>query len=107
MAIEKSTDTKVLGINIDPPNPVSRPAITKPVLVKIILEENDDMPPTGLPVGLNGKLFIIQPGVEVSVPPGVVEILEHAITSVPVTSPHTRKIVGYRQRMRFPFRLVA
>lgn len=100
---------KELGMNIEPeiPAPALRPSVTKPELVKIILEENDDMPPNGLPVGLNGKLFIVPTGVEVSVPKGVAEILDHAITSVAVLNPYTKKIAGYRERKRFPYRVVA
>lgn len=75
--------------------------------VKIILEENDDIPPTGLFVSLNGRGYIIRPGEEVSVPKGVVEILEHAITSAPQVDPSTRQVVGYRDRLRYPFRFVS
>lgn len=97
-----------LGSNIaDEPVVVKRKVATaKPDTVKIILEENDEIPPTGLFVGLNGRGYLIRAGEEVTVPSGVAEILEHAITSVPQMDPQTRQVVGYRDRMRYPFRRV-
>lgn len=98
-----------LGSNIadEPVAVVKRKAATaKPETMKIILEENDEIPPTGLFVGLNGRGYLIRPGEEVTVPAGVVEILEHAITSVPQMDPQTRQVVGYRDRMRYAFRRV-
>lgn len=74
--------------------------------VKIVVEENEDIPPTGLPIGLNGKAYIIRPGEVVSVPLGVKEVLDQAITSVPQVDPSTRQVVGYRDRLRYPYRVV-
>lgn len=101
------TDTD-LGSNIGDETVVvkRKVATAKPDTVKIVLEENDEIPPTGLFVGLNGRGYLIRAGEEVSVPLGVAEILEHAITSVPQMDPQTRQVVGYRDRMRYPFRYV-
>jgi hypothetical protein len=77
-----------------------------PETIRIVLEENDNIPPTGLYVGLNGKGYLIRPGEEVNVPHGVVEILDHAIMSTPVTDPNTRQVTGYRSRHRYPYRRV-
>ena len=74
--------------------------------VKIVVEENEDIPPTGLPIGLNGKAYIIRPGEEVMVPLGVKEVLDQAITSVPQVDPSTRQVVGYRDRLRYPYRVI-
>jgi len=74
--------------------------------VKIILSENDDIPPTGLFLGLNGRGYLIRPGEEVEVPVGVKEILDHAVMSSPQVDPGTKQVVGYRDRMRYPYRLV-
>lgn len=103
--------------NLDAPAvapPKMKKAKTKPEVasvaksdkIKIILEENDDIPPTGLFVGLNGMGYLIRPGVEVEVPPGVAEILQNAITSMPTLDPTSGQVVGYRERMRYPFRRV-
>jgi hypothetical protein len=74
--------------------------------VKIVLEENDDIPPTGLFLGYNGTGYLLRPGEEVSVPPGVIEILDNAVMSSPQIDPQTRQVVGWRQRMRYPYRRV-
>ena len=96
-----------LGSNIEDAAPVvvkKKAATAKPDTVRIILEENEEIPPTGLFVGLNGRGYLIKPGEEVTVPAGVAEILEHAVTSVPQVDPQTRQVVGYRDRMRYAFR---
>jgi hypothetical protein len=74
--------------------------------VRIVLEENDEIPPTGLFVGLNGRGYLIRPGEPVEVPVGVKEILDHAVMSSPQVDPGTKQVVGYRERMRYPYRLV-
>lgn len=72
----------------------------------IVLEENVDIPPTGLFVGINGNSFMIRAGEEVCVPQSVIEVLNNAITQVPVQDPYTQKVLGHRKKMRFPYRLV-
>ncbi len=74
--------------------------------VKIVLEDNDNVPPTGLPLGCNGRFFFLRTGEPAEVPPEVLEILNHAVASVPVVDPDTQKIVAMRDRMRYPYRLV-
>lgn len=78
-----------------------------PDTVAIIIEENEDIPPTGLFVGVNGRGYLIKPGEKVNVPRAVVEVLEHAMMSVPQVDPQTRQVVGYRDRLRYPYRLIA
>lgn len=84
----------------------AKTAVNMPDTVKIVLEENDDIPPTGLFVGLNGKGYLIRPGEPVDLPPGVIEILEHAVMSTPQVDPATKQVVGYRERMKYPYRYV-
>jgi hypothetical protein len=55
-----------------------------PETVKILLEENDNIPPTGQFFGINGKGYLHPPGEEVNVPKAVVEVLDHAVMSTPV-----------------------
>lgn len=100
------TEDEDLGSNIvdDAPTTKKRTTATKPDAVRLILEENEEIPPTGLFVGLNGRGYLIKPGEEVTVPRGVADILEHAVTSVPQMDPQTRQVVGYRDRLRYPFR---
>jgi len=81
-------------------------AVGLPKCIKIIVNESDNIPPTGLPVSLNGKAYIIRPGVEVCVPEGVIEILDHAVESVPTVDPLSRRLGVWRERPRFPYRIV-
>ena len=104
------TEDDDLGSNIlpdAPSKPIRRNTVEPSKTVKLVLEENDEIPPTGLFIGLNGRGYLIRAGEEVEVPAGVAEILEHAITSVPQVDPQTKQVVGYRDRMRYPFRRVA
>ena len=77
-----------------------------PATTRIILEENDNIPPTGLFVGDNGRGYLIRPGEEVDVPAGVLEILNNAIMSVPTIDPQSLQVIGYRSKMMYPFRVV-
>lgn len=81
-------------------------ALKKPATTRIVLEENDNIPPTGLFVGDNGRGYMIRPGEEVDVPAGVLEILSNAITSVPTIDPQSLQVIGYRNKMMYPFRIV-
>ena len=78
----------------------------KPTTTRIVLEENDNIPPTGLFVGDNGRGYLIRPGEEVDVPAGVLEILGNAIVSVPTIDPQSLQVIGYRSKMMYPFRIV-
>lgn len=79
--------------------------ITAEPRTRIILEENDQIPPTGQFVGVNGEGFLIMPGVPVDVPESVLEVLDNAIMSVPVKDSND-SVIGYRDRLRFPYRIV-
>jgi len=72
---------------------------------RIMLEDNDEIPPGGQFIQVNGRSFLLQPGVEVDVPACVVDVLDHAITSVPVRD-RDQSVIGYRDRLRFPYRLI-
>ena len=92
------------------PAPVQRakkPPKGMPDRTWIILEDNDDIPPTGLMIGHNGTSYMIVPGEPVNVPSFLLEILDHAVLSVPVTDKVNKRVIGHRERMRFPYRRVA
>lgn len=86
---------------------VRKPAVAaEPVKrVRIMLEEADDIPPTGQFVGVNGVGYILRPGEPMDVPISVKEVLDNAIVDVPQLD-SSQQIVGTRPKMRYPYRLV-
>lgn len=74
--------------------------------VTIVVEENDNIPPTGIFIGVNGRSFLIRPGENVDVPIEVVEALNDAVESTPKTD-QQGNVVDYRNRLRFPYRIVS
>jgi hypothetical protein len=101
--------TDTLGTNLESDLKAQKKT-TKPVgmpdTVRIILEENQDIPPTGLFLSHNGRAYMIVPGEPVDIPRHVLEILDNAVMSTPQTDPGTKQVIGYRERMRYPYRLV-
>ena len=83
-----------------------KPVITEP-RVRIVLEENDNIPPTGQFFGADGKGFMLKPGMEAVVPLSIINILNTAIMSVPQIDPATKQVTGFRDRLRFPYRVLA
>lgn len=74
--------------------------------VTVIFEESDDIPPTGQFIAINGEAFVIVPGEEVTVPDFLLETVNNSISGRPVLNPQTNKVVSYRSRSRFPYRIV-
>lgn len=72
----------------------------------ITLDDNDEIPPTGLFVGHNGTGFLIATGVPVYVPDYILSILDDAIMDAPIINPTDRKVTGYRPRPRYSYRRV-
>jgi hypothetical protein len=97
--------TTELGSNI-PVQEHKAKTVTKPKTLRIILEENDNIPPTGLFVGENGRGYLIRAGEEVDLPLGVIEILTNAVTSVPTVDPQSLQVIGYREKALYPYRIV-
>lgn len=84
---------------------VVMPGHMKMRTLRIMLEENEDIPPSGQFIGHNGNSYFLCPGAWVDVPLPLLEILDNAITSTPVVNPQTRQIIGHRPKLRYPYRI--
>jgi hypothetical protein len=73
--------------------------------IRIMLEDNDQIPPGGQFISADGRAFLIQAGYEVNVPYSVLDVLDHAIMSVPVKD-RNDTVISYRDRLRFPYRVI-
>jgi len=72
--------------------------------IKIILEEGDHIPPTGAPFGHNGDTIVIMPGEVVEIPEKFLAIINDCVMSSPIVDPASKQVVGYRDRLRYPYR---
>ena len=79
--------------------------VVKPEMIKLQLEEVDNMSPTGQFFGLNGVGYNLRPGEPAIVPVGILSILNDAVMSVPVVDAN-QTVTGYRDRLRFPYRIL-
>lgn len=74
------------------------------VSARIVLEENENIPPTGQFVSHNGRSYVIVPGEEVTVPEFLLEVLDNAQMASAIVDSKSQKVLGYRTRSRFPYR---
>jgi hypothetical protein len=82
-------------------------ATPKRKMIRIRLEENDNIPPTGQFFGHNGASYMLRPGEDAEVPVELINVLNDAVMAVPQVDPTTRQVLGYRERLRFPYRVIA
>lgn len=75
--------------------------------IKIILEENEAIPPTGQFFGHNGDGFYLRAGEVAEVPERIINILNDSEMKSPVVDPGTKQVVDWRPRLRYPYRIVA
>lgn len=72
---------------------------------RIILEENDQIGPSGQFFGADGKGYMLRPGEEALVPDSILNILDCAVMSVPILD-NGQTVIGFRDRLRFPYRVL-
>jgi hypothetical protein len=94
-----SVSAQRLGSNIPPVS------AKRQEFVKIVLEDSDKIPPTGQFFGLNGRTWMLRAGEEARVPIGIIDILDNAVEAHPIKDGSNR-VVGYRNRHRFPYRVI-
>jgi len=87
------------------PPAIKMPGNLQAKTLRIMLEENADIPPSGQFIGHNGNSYMLKPGIFVDVPIPLLEILDHAVTSVPQLDPQTKQVIGWRQKLRYPYRI--
>jgi hypothetical protein len=97
-------DDGMPSINLKAPKPAKKAAPVEEK-VRILIEDNDEIPPGGQFIQVNGRSFMIQAGHEVEVPRSVCDVLDHAVKSVPITD-NMNTVIGYRDRLRFPYRVI-
>lgn len=88
------------------PVDVPAPPLAEGKRIRIILEENDGIPPTGQFFGANGRSYLIRPGEEVDVPMEVIGCLDDAVMETPITDMNGN-LEGFRKRLRFPYRVIS
>lgn len=97
----KPSDEALAALAAAEPMPAPKPQRR----VRVILEDNDNVPPGGQFISVDGMPYLLQANMEASVPVNVLDVLDHAIMSVPVVD-MDKNVIGYRDRLRFPYRVV-
>lgn len=73
--------------------------------LRILLEENSDIPPSGQFIGHNGTSYLLRAGQWVDVPMPLIEVLNNAVSMVPDRDQYTQQIIGWREKLRYPYRV--
>lgn len=95
-------------ISEPPKAPTAHPAGTyQEDRVRIVLEKNDDVGPTGQFIQVNGRGYMLRANLAADVPLEVVEVLNNAVMATPDVDPLTLQVVGFSPRLRFPYRILA
>lgn len=71
----------------------------------IILQKNDEIPPSGLFIGHNGVGYNLKAGKKAHVPDFLLDVLDNAVVKKPVIGDNGR-VVGYEDSPRFPYQVV-
>lgn len=83
----------------------NKKAKEKPKTVKVKLAHSKDIPPSGLYIGHNGRGYLLKPGLEAEVPEFLLDVLDNAVATEPVTD-NSGRVKGYEERPRFMYSIV-
>lgn len=84
----------------------AKPKKAQPQFYKILMEDSEAIPPAGQFFALNGRNWYLKGGHTYVVPLGLKVVLDNAVESYAVQNPDTKQVVGYRDKLRFPYRLL-
>lgn len=73
---------------------------------RIMIDQTDEIPPSGIFLGHNGKTFMLQAGVEIDCPDFLIDVLNDAVMTAAITDPETHRVIGHRNRLRIPYRVL-
>ena len=73
---------------------------------KITMEDSENIPAGGQFFALNGRSWYLKGGHTYVIPVGLKEVLDNSVESYPVVNPDTKQIIEYRNKLRFPYRLI-
>lgn len=68
----------------------------------ITLHDSKEIPPNGQFIGVNGRQFILKPGIKTQVPECVLEVLDNAVQALPEVN-EKLQVVGMRNAPRLPY----
>ena len=71
----------------------------------VVLQKNDEIPPSGLFIGHNGVGYKLMAGKKANVPNFLLDILDNAVVKKPMMDDDGR-IAGYEDSPRFPYQVV-
>lgn len=87
------------------PVPVEPSQSGAPKFYRVVMDDVDGYSPGGQFFGINGRAWMLQGGRTYVIPEALKTVLDQALESVAVLNPDTRRIEGYRNRLRFPYRV--
>lgn len=71
---------------------------------EITLHDNKEIPPNGQFIGVNGKQYLLRPGIRTKVPAAVLEVLDNAVQALPEVN-EKLQVTGMRNAPRLNYTL--
>lgn len=74
--------------------------------VRVMFDDVEEAVGGNIFVSINGEAFLIKTGIEVDVPDFLLDHLDNSVTGEPIVDQRTRRVAGYRNVTRFPYRVM-